>query len=219
MILLLAQAWKAFAGLAISAAGQLALTTIYFGTAVMRAYFDTMLHMSRWVGLSEVGPAHIQMHSLRSFFTLLMPWPDVSLALYLVSSIAAIAIAASVWKSTATLAVRFSALILVSVLVNPHLFIYDLLVLAPVFLLLVDWMLRAQALGRAGAACAFVSLLHAAFVGPALSMDTPPTLRRRLCRVIVGPVGHFQNSQICLEPTRRCITLLPIWALCESKES
>ena len=164
LILLLAQAWKAFAGLAISAAGQLALTTIYFGTAVMRAYFDTLLHISRWVGLSEIGPAHIQMHSLRSFFALLIPWLDVSLALYVVSSIAAIAIAAAVWKSTATLAVRFSALILVSVLVNPHLFIYDLLVLAPVFLLLVDWMLRAQP----SAAPALRVLLYLSYMLPLL---------------------------------------------------
>ncbi len=144
LVLLLAQAWKAFAGLAIAAAAQLALTTLYFGTGVMRAYLDTMLHVSRWLGLSEIGPAHIQMHSLRSFFTLLIPWPDISLALYVVSSIAAIAFAAAIWKSPAALAVRFSALVLASVLVNPHLFIYDLLVLAPAFLLLVDWILRAQ---------------------------------------------------------------------------
>ena len=144
LVLLLAQAWKASAGVAIAAAAQLALTTLYFGTAVMRTYFDTMLRMSRWLGISEIGLAQIQMHSLRSFFMLLIPWPDISLALYLVSSIAAIAFAAAVWKSSATLAVRFSALVLASVLVNPHLFIYDLLILAPAFLLLVDWMLRAQ---------------------------------------------------------------------------
>jgi len=143
LILLLARAWKPLAGLILSAAGQLALTTIYFGSAVTRAYFDTMLHTARWLGVSEIGPAHIQMHSLRSFWTLLVPWPTVALALYIATSIAAIAIAAAVWKSSPALALRFSALVLASVLVNPHLFIYDLLVLAPVFLLLVDWMLRA----------------------------------------------------------------------------
>ena len=132
------------AGLAVASAAQFAFATIYFGAAVMRAYFDTMLHMSRWLGISEIGPAHIQMHSLRSFFTLLIPWPDISLAFYVVSSMAAIAIAAVVWKSSTALAVRFSALILASVLVNPHLFIYDLLVLVPALLLLVDWMLRAH---------------------------------------------------------------------------
>ena len=45
------------------------------------------------------------------------------------------------WKSSAPLALRFSALTLAAVLVNPHLFVYDLLVLAPVLLLLADWIL------------------------------------------------------------------------------
>ncbi len=51
----------------------------------------------------------------------------------------AIALAALVWRSSAPLALRFSALVLAAVLVNPHLFVYDLLVLAPVLLLLADW--------------------------------------------------------------------------------
>jgi hypothetical protein len=52
-----------------------------------------------------------------------------------------IALAASTWRSSAPLALRFSALTLAAILVNPHLFIYDLLVLAPALLLLVDWTL------------------------------------------------------------------------------
>ncbi|MGD1080364.1 MAG: glycosyltransferase family 87 protein [Candidatus Sulfotelmatobacter sp.] len=141
LVLLLSQAWKAFAGLAAAAGGQLALSGIYFGPTVMHTYFDTMLHMSRWIGLSEIGPAPIQMHSLRSFWTLLMPSPEIALALYVLSSIVIVAMAALVWKSSAALAVRFSALTLAAVLVNPHLFVYDLLALAPVLLLLVNWTL------------------------------------------------------------------------------
>jgi arabinofuranan 3-O-arabinosyltransferase len=141
LILLLAHAWKAFAGLALSAAGQLALTALYFGPAVVRTYFDTLQHMSRWIDLAELAPSPIQMHSLRSFWTLLIPWPGLSLALYLLSSVAAIAIAATIWKSSADLPLRFTALTLAAVLVNPHLFVYDLLVLAPALLLLADWML------------------------------------------------------------------------------
>ena len=191
---------------------QLALTTIYFGTAVMRAYFDTLLHISRWVGLSEIGLAHIQMHSLRSFFALLIPWPrcfarsirlefdcgnrnrrghleifrHARRPLFRADPRRRAGQSASVHLRPAGPGSSFSAAGRLDV--------------------------ARQARGRAGAACAFVSLLHAAFVGPALAMDTRPTLRPRLCRVIVGPVGHFQNSQICLEPTRRCITLLPIWS-------
>lgn len=146
LILLLAHAWKAFAGLALSALGQLVFTWIYFGPAVFRTYFDTMLHMSRWIGIAEAGRAQIQMHSLRSFWTLLIPWtstpwPNLALMLYLLSSIAVIFIAAIIWKSSAALALRFSALTIAAVLVNPHLFVYDLLVLAPALLLLADWIL------------------------------------------------------------------------------
>ena len=46
--------------------------------------------------------------------------------------------AARIWAANAPLAVRFSALTLAAVLVNPHLFVYDLLVLAPVLILLAD---------------------------------------------------------------------------------
>ena len=163
LVLLLAQAWKAFAGLAISAAGQLALTTLYFGTSVMRTYFDTMLHMSRWIAIAEGSAAHIQMYSLRSFWTLLIPWPNAALILYLLCSIAVIAMAAEVWKSSTALALRFSALTLAAVLVNPHLFVYDLLVLAPALMLLADWILNSP---QHPSAPAISVLTYLAFVLP-----------------------------------------------------
>lgn len=140
-VLLLSRAWKVFGGLVLSAAAQLAVTWIHFGPAVMRAYLDTLWHVSRWIGTSELALAHIQMHSLRSFWWLLIPWPELALALYVLSSIVIVGMAAVTWKSSAPLALRFSALTLAAVLANPHLFIYDLLVLVPVLLLVVDWTL------------------------------------------------------------------------------
>jgi hypothetical protein len=141
IVLLLSRAWKIFAGLCLAAGAQLAFTRIYFGPAVMDAYFGTLRHMSRVIGGVELSLAPIQMHSLRSFWSLLIPWPDVALPLYILSSVVVVGGAAVVWKSSMPLALRFSALTLAAVLVNPHLFVYDLLVLAPVLLLLVDWTL------------------------------------------------------------------------------
>jgi hypothetical protein len=165
LILLLAHAWKAFAGLVLSAGAQLALTTLYFGRSVMRTYFDNMLHMSRWIAIAEDSTAHIQMHSLRSFWTLLVPWPDPALVLYVLSSMAAIVTAALVWKSSTPLALRFSALTLAAVLVNPHLFVYDLLVLAPALLLLADWILISP---RRPSSAALSFLTYLSFVLPLL---------------------------------------------------
>jgi hypothetical protein len=141
LILLLAQAWKILAALTASAAAQLALTRLYFGPTVMRSYFDLFQHPSRWLPEAELNLAPIQMHSLRSFWTLLIPSQTAALVLYLLSSIAVIAISVAIWKSPLLLPLRFSALTLAAVLVDPHLFIYDVLVLAPALLLLADWTL------------------------------------------------------------------------------
>jgi hypothetical protein len=141
VVLLLAGAWRALAGTVLSAAAQLGLTWMIFGSAVMRAYFSTLWHMSSYMEAVEPGMAPIQMHSLRSFWVLLIPQPAIAKAAYIVSSIAVVILAAAVWKSSSSPGIQFSALTLAAVLVNPHLFVYDLLVLAPAFLLLADWSL------------------------------------------------------------------------------
>jgi hypothetical protein len=53
-----------------------------------------------------------------------------------------LALTVAVWKrAIVPLSVRFSALLLATVLVAPHLTVYDLLILAPVLLLLADWLM------------------------------------------------------------------------------
>jgi hypothetical protein len=158
IVLVLARAWNEFVGLVISGGAQFAFAKIYFGPGVMHAYLDALRNFSR--GGVELSLAPIQMHSLRSFWTLLIPWPELALMLYVLSSVVVIVIAASVWRSPVPLAIRFSALTLAAVLVNPHLFVYDLLVLAPALLLLVDWTLIHQQSATSGlrllSYCAYV---------------------------------------------------------------
>ena len=139
LILFMAREWNILAALIVSSAAQLTIARLYFGSAVMRGYFEMLRNAALWIGAAELHRAPIQMHSLRSFWTLLFPWPLAATVLYLLSSIAVIAIAASIWKSDAPLVLRFSAFLLAAVLANPHLFIYDLLALAAMFLLLANW--------------------------------------------------------------------------------
>jgi hypothetical protein len=173
LVLLLAKAWKAFAGLALSAGIQLASTYFYFGPGVMRLYLDRLLYSAGRPGSAELRLSPIQMHSLYSFWELMIPWPRGVWALYLLSSLAVVAMAGAVWKSSAPAAVRFSALILAAVLVNPHIYIYDLLALVPVFLLVTDWVLSrtwASFNSLAGPApdSWFSALLYLSFVLPLL---------------------------------------------------
>jgi hypothetical protein len=141
LVLLLSYAWETLAGLVASVFAQLALTWIYFGTTAIHAYGDSLWHMSRWIGIAEPGVAHAQMHSLRSFWLLLVPESTVALTLYVLSALVVTIIAAVSWRSGGALSLRFPALVFAAVLANPHLFVYDLLVLAPALLLLVDWTL------------------------------------------------------------------------------
>ena len=141
LVLLLSRSWIPFASMAASASAQLVLMWAYFGSPVMRAYFAALWSLPRRIGSVELNLAPIQMHSLRSFWSLMIPWPTAALVLYVASSIAVVSIAAATWKSSSPLALRFAALTLAAVLVNPHLFVYDLLALAPALLLLVDWAL------------------------------------------------------------------------------
>ena len=176
LILLLAQAWKALAGVVISAATQLALTSLYFGRDVMQAYFARLLHSASHPGSTELIFSPIQMHSLHSFWELLIPSRPGVWALYVLTSFAVTGIAASIWKSSAPLALRFSALMFAAVLVNPHLYIYDLLALAPAFLLLTDWSLDNP---LHSAKPALDVLLYLAFLLP-----------------LFGPLAHWTHLQL-----------------------
>jgi hypothetical protein len=67
LVLLLAQAWRVFAGLVLSASAQLAFTFIYFGSVVMRPYINTLLHSAGHPSTAELILSPTQMHSLRTF--------------------------------------------------------------------------------------------------------------------------------------------------------
>jgi hypothetical protein len=108
----------------------------------MRSYVTTLWRLPQMTATTEPSVAPTQMHSLRSFWWLLIPWSELATVVYIVSSIGILILAVKSWNSSGPLEMRFSVLILASVLVNPHLFIYDLLVLAPVLLLVTNWTLQ-----------------------------------------------------------------------------
>jgi hypothetical protein len=176
LVLVVGKAWRALTGVIISAIAQLAFTYFYFGRAVMRSYVMMLLHSASQPSSTELTLSPIQMHSLRSFWALLIPSTVIVWGLYLVSSLAVIGIAGLIWKSASPLAIRFSSLVLASVLVNPHLYIYDLLALAPVFLLLADWILSNS---HHDAAPAISASLYLSFTLP-----------------IVGPVSRWTHLQL-----------------------
>jgi len=139
VVFLLTRQWKIVAGAVMSASAQLAVAWMHYGTEIMRNYWDALTHAKQVLPLLE--PRLYQTHSLRSFWSLLLPWPRVAFVLYLVSAAGVLVVAVRVWRCGPPLGLRFSTLLLATVLVSPHLTVYDLVILAPAFLLFGDWSL------------------------------------------------------------------------------
>jgi alpha-1,2-mannosyltransferase len=131
------QEWKAIFGALLAAAAQLAAAWMHYGEEAMRAYFHALTNLESTLPLLE--PRLYQTHSLRAFWSLLIPWPHLALGLYVITALGVLLLAVESWKGKAALEIRYAALLIASVLVSPHLTVYDLVILAPAFLLLGDW--------------------------------------------------------------------------------
>lgn len=133
-------AWKTVLGATISASAQLFVGVLYYGWEPLRRWFLMLRNVRGVLPLFE--PKLYQTHSLRTFWSMIVPWAGAWFVLYVVSAAVVLGLAIALWKrgDAVPLALRFSTLLLASMLVAPHLTVYDLVILAPAFILLGDWL-------------------------------------------------------------------------------
>jgi hypothetical protein len=132
-------AWKILAGALVSAAVQLLTGVMYYGIDPFRSWMRMMWN-ARSV-LPWLEPRPYQTHCLRTFWSMLIAWEGLAFGLYLASAAVILAITIALWRRTAPPSLRFSALLLATVLIAPHLTVYDLVILAPALLLVSDWLI------------------------------------------------------------------------------
>jgi hypothetical protein len=168
LIFLVAGEWRIVAGVAVSALAQLIVAWSYAGAVVVRAYVHTLLHLNDNIALVQEKRHLLQ--SLASFFDLLLPWPRIAVTLYVGLSAAFLVAAWRVWTGSAPLQLRYSMMLLTTVLISPHFYIYDLIILVPAGFFLTDWLLRAPDLPRRTTiATCLVVLYVAPLAGAALA--------------------------------------------------
>jgi hypothetical protein len=129
--------WRVLAGAALSAMTQLGVGFAYYGPEPFRLWLRTLWHVPSM--LPSFEPRLYHTHCLRTFWSMLMPWNRVSWGLYILSSVVVLVWTIAIWRREEPLSLKYSALLLATVLVSPHLTVYDLLILAPAILLLADW--------------------------------------------------------------------------------
>jgi hypothetical protein len=188
IIFLITVRWRVIVGAILSAAAQLAAAWLYYGIGPLRQWIRMLLGTPRLLPLLE--PRIYQTHSLRTFWAMLIPWPAASLILYVISAILVLAFSVASWRSRSLLSLRYSALLLATVLLAPHLTVYDLVILTPAFLLLSDWITAHSD----HAAPHFKLLLYLAFVLP-----------------LIGPLARWTHLQLSI-PVMAAL-LFGIWNL------
>ena len=118
--------WRIIAGAAASVGLQAAVILLVLGRRVVDAYASFVPVALRYADLLEPKP--YQSHSLRALTRLAPSW--LAVPLWMCASAAVIVVAIKVWRVSTHWRLRTSILILASVLVNPHLIVYDSAVLA-----------------------------------------------------------------------------------------
>lgn len=138
-------AWKVLLGAVFSSALQLSAGIFYYGMESLRQWLRMLLNFRAL--LPELEPKPYQTHSLRAFWSMLVPSQNLALGLYVLSAIVILGLTIAVCRrgETVPLPLRFSSVLLATVLVAPHLTVYDLVILAPALLLLADWLIAKSA--------------------------------------------------------------------------
>ena len=149
-----AREWRVVGGIVVSAAGQLALACAALGPRVAVAYAGALRSISAIGDLLEPRPSL----SLRGLTSVLVADARASLVVYAVCSALVVSAAAHIWRTSQRDEWRYSAWLLATALISPHVLEYDLLLLAPVFVLLGSWILEApeEASRRLAIYCAAV---------------------------------------------------------------
>ena len=166
-VFFVAREWRVVAGAAIGAAGQVGVTALLLGPAVMNAYWRTLLAIQRIGDLLEPFPGD----SLRSFFKVFVPSPTVALVAYVAAAAAVLWVAGRIWRSNAPFEIRASSVIVAMLLISPHALPYDLILLSPVYFLLANWVADEPSRPLPGA---ILLTLGAMFLAPLLGVLPVP---------------------------------------------
>lgn len=160
--------WAMLAGLAVAAAVHTGLVAATTGLASLADYAQFMREVTAVEHLIEPDP--FELHSIRSLARLA---PDaLETAIWLAASAVVLERTVRVWRSAAPTGVRMAVLVIATVLVSPHLFLYDAAILALALLWLGGWAQTVAGARIADRYWRIVPVLFAAFLFPIAQLIT-----------------------------------------------
>ncbi len=139
-IFIFAREWRIVLGAIAAAAIQLTVVCLFWGVSILGPYIDVLWRVPALA--TDLEPLKHEMHSWRTFFELLGLSGNAALTAYALTAGLTAVLALACWRARGPLALRYSAFLVATVLVDPHVNVYDLLLLLPAFVLLWNWILQ-----------------------------------------------------------------------------
>lgn len=139
LTLLVSREWRIVMGAALGVAASVAVGWLYWGTPTMLGYLGVLSNPGQLTMIVEQKLYHS--HSLRTLWALLIPWRPLAMALFGLTAVWVLHHTVRAWQSPAPLERRFAVVLIATVLVSPHVFVYDLVILAPALIILANWSL------------------------------------------------------------------------------
>jgi len=192
--LLAARQWRAVAGAVAAAAGQLAIGWLVAGSAAMTQYFAELWLLARNPSLVQTYAS--ELHSVRGFVRLLVPYAPVVTACAVAALLVGVAAAIRTWRSDSPTPLRFGEIVVLTILVSPHLLAYDLLLLTIPLLVFADWAVEHPKRRQAGIAFALALLYFAPFSGMIVARLTGVQVS-----VIVMALVAWWMYGVCADPS------------------
>jgi arabinofuranan 3-O-arabinosyltransferase len=140
-LLVLTGSWRAAALALISGFIQGATVCMWLGHSAITLWVQVLLTGFARVTSSSI-PFPGMMFSWHAFWQLLLGSGRLELLVYFVSSVVTLVVGGRGWRRCHDSGLKMSALLLTTVLVSPHIYVYDLVILAPAWLWLTQWYLR-----------------------------------------------------------------------------
>lgn len=167
-------------GAAVGAAAHICAGIVVGGWPVTLRWFEVLAALGRNPELVQGFPN--ELHSFAGFVRLLGLNPILATGIATAGGLVALAAALAVWRRTNDFSRRWSALVLATVLVAPHLLTYDLLLLAPALLLAV----QSQLVHQSAARFAVAGLYFAPTISPFVAAASGVQISTLLTTVMLG---------------------------------
>ena len=134
-----APSWRLLAGIAAGGLGQLAVAALLAGPGPLASYLAASARIVQHPGVFE--PKLWQTHSLRGFFELLAGSGPVALWAFGLAAAGVLIVLRLIWARQRSPELRYAAVVMAGLLLNPHLYVYDLVVLLVPLALVARWAL------------------------------------------------------------------------------